>query len=143
MRLRDTARGVSRDENTELVRRAFGAVFRRPKPDFETMNALFSPDHVYVSPTTELEGGTWSGGVGFRDFLSSWGESMEDWVGELAGTTALDDRRVLVEGTLMTRGKGSGLELNSPRAWVVTVCDGKIARTEAYRSAESAREALN
>jgi ketosteroid isomerase-like protein len=134
---------VSRDQNIELVRRAFGAVFRRPKPDFETMNALFSPDHVYVSPTTELEGGTWSGGVGFRDFLSSWGESMEDWVGELLGTTALDDQRVLVEGTLMTRGKGSGLELKSPRAWVVTVCDGKIARTEAYRSPESALGALN
>jgi ketosteroid isomerase-like protein len=134
---------VSRDENTELVRRAFAAVFRRPKPDFETMNALFSADHVYVSPTTELEGGMWRGGAGFRDFLSSWGESMGEWAGELIRTAALDDQRVLVEGTLMTRGKASGLQLKTPRAWVVTVCDGRIARTEAYRSPESALEALN
>lgn len=107
------------------------------------MNSLFSPDHVYVSPTTELEGGTWSGGAGFRDFLSSWGESMGDWAGELVRTTALDEQRVLVEGTLMTRGKGSGLELRTPRTWVVTVRDGSIARTEAYRSRESALEGLD
>ena len=35
-------------ENLDLVVRAMEAVLRRPKPDFETVNALYHPDHVLV-----------------------------------------------------------------------------------------------
>ena len=111
----DTLHGMSVDPHVELVRRAFEAVFRQPRPDFDTVNALFSADHVYVSPTTELEGRTWHGGSGFRDFLSAWDETM-DWTGEVTSARALDELRVLVEGTLVTRGKGNGVEMAHRRA---------------------------
>ena len=35
-------------ENLDLALRAMRAACAQPKPDFETMNALFDPDHVLV-----------------------------------------------------------------------------------------------
>jgi hypothetical protein len=35
-------------ENLDLVVRATQAALKRPKPDFETVNALYHPDHVLV-----------------------------------------------------------------------------------------------
>jgi ketosteroid isomerase-like protein len=128
------------DENVNLVRRAFEAV---PAPDFETVNALFDRDHEFVSLTSELEGRTWRGASGFREFVDSWGESM-DWAVsqiDLLTVTALDADRVLIEGTATTRGRGSGLELSYPRAYLVTVRDRRVARTESYPTADEARAA--
>ena len=45
-------------ENVEIVRRAFEAICRKPKPDFETMNALYHPDHAFVPLVHRIEGGT-------------------------------------------------------------------------------------
>ena len=44
------------EENVELVRRAFEAGIRKPKPDFATVNALFDPDHELISFTSRVEG---------------------------------------------------------------------------------------
>lgn len=36
-------------ENLDLVVRAIQAAIKKPKPDFETVDALYDPDHVLVS----------------------------------------------------------------------------------------------
>ena len=47
-------------ENVEIVRRAFQAAFRKPKPDVDTLNALYHSDHEFVSLIQRIEGG-WPG----------------------------------------------------------------------------------
>ena len=43
-------------ENLELVVRATEASLERPKPDFETINTLYHPDHVLVPLTANALG---------------------------------------------------------------------------------------
>ena len=128
-------------ENVEVVRRAAEAVFRRPKPDFETINKLFHPEHEFVSVTSALEGRSWRGGFGFRDFLTSFGESME-WTGEVESATELDPERVLLVAVVTTRGKSSDVGLSDRRWVVMTVREGKVVRTETYPSRGDALEAV-
>ena len=36
------------EKNVKIVRAAIEATMRRPKPDWETVNALFHPDHEFL-----------------------------------------------------------------------------------------------
>ena len=56
--------------NAELARRAFGAANRQPKPDYEVVNALYHPDHEFVAQLTDVEGTTFRGAQGFREWLT-------------------------------------------------------------------------
>jgi hypothetical protein len=44
-------------ENVEIVQRACAAAWRRPKPDFDTLNALAHPDHEMFTVQSLVEGG--------------------------------------------------------------------------------------
>ena len=46
------------EENVEIVRAAIEATMRRPKPDWETVNALFHPDHEFLPRDVGLVGGS-------------------------------------------------------------------------------------
>ena len=48
---------ITADEATgaSIVRRALEAAFRRPKPDFATINDLFHPDHEFTSRIDALD----------------------------------------------------------------------------------------
>jgi hypothetical protein len=43
------------EENVEIARAAIEATLRRPKPDYEAMNALIHPDHEFLAA---LRGGS-------------------------------------------------------------------------------------
>jgi ketosteroid isomerase-like protein len=125
-------------ENVEIVQRAIGAAIRRPKPDFVTMNALFHPEHEYVSRIElALEGGSARGGQGYRDWLTTAAETMA-WESTLEEVREIDEDRVLAIMPTSVRGKQSGAETEQRLAGVVTVRDGKVVRTEIYRSPEEA-----
>jgi ketosteroid isomerase-like protein len=131
---------VSR-QNVELVRRAVVAVIRRPKPDFDTVNALYHPDHEYVSRLETLEGGSRRGASGYRDWLLNAEETFE-WESRLERVTEIDDERVLAITPTRIRGKQSGVRLDEERiGCLVTVREGRIVRTELYPSPEEALEA--
>ena len=65
---------------------------------------------------------------------------MQRWEGSVVKVDAIDQDRVLMTTATRAASKeGVGLEQDS---WfVVTVRDGKLARTESYRSREKALEA--
>jgi hypothetical protein len=63
--------------NVEIVRRAVEAAFRRPKPDFATINELYHPDHQFISLLDVLEGGKRRGARGFRDWLLNIEDAVE------------------------------------------------------------------
>jgi ketosteroid isomerase-like protein len=128
------------EENVEIVRAAIEATMRRPKPDWETMNALFHPDHEFLPRDVGLVGGGVRGAQGYRDWLSNLSETME-WEVTLAEVTEIDHERVLAVTPTRFRGRQSGAETEQRIAAVVTVREGKVVRTELFQSPEQAGEA--
>jgi ketosteroid isomerase-like protein len=128
-------------ENLDLVKRAMAAVNARPRPDFETVNALFSPDHVFVP----VEGGKLGGeerlgGEGYRAWLEESGGTML-WEAKLEGAVDLGPDKVLTVQSMHFRGASSGIDLEE-RMWVIQwVSEGKITRTEAFLDPAEALEA--
>jgi ketosteroid isomerase-like protein len=131
---------VSRD-NVEIVRHAYAAAFRKPKPDFATVNALYHPDHELVTPLSRLEGTTYSGAAGFREWFRSRADDWDSVTFRLHEAVEIDDSRVLLAATFQGRGKRAGVPIEQLQGFVVTVRDGKVVRTEAYSTVDEARAA--
>ena len=128
-------------ENVETVRRAFQAAFRKPKPDFDTMNALYRSDHQFVSLIQRIEGGVAEGGRGYRDWLAENDASWEWWDVKLDQVRSIDGDQVLVDSTFSGLSKRGHVPVEQSSTALVTLRDGKIARTALYSSAEQALEA--
>jgi ketosteroid isomerase-like protein len=126
--------------NVEIVRRAMEAAYRRPKPDFETVNALFHPDHEFVSILVGLDGRALRGATGFREFLTTLAETWESYDWTFEEVSEIDEDRVLVVSTGRYRTRRGSVPMRAQFARVVTVRDGLLVRTEVYSSPE---EALN
>jgi ketosteroid isomerase-like protein len=128
-------------ENVEIVRRAIEAVLRTPKPDFDTINSLYDPDHELVSLVEQFEGGVAEGATGYRDWLADIDETWERWETKLEGVRSLDRDRVLVECSFTGISKLGGVPVEGATTTVVTVREGKIIRSEVFASREDALEA--
>ena len=128
-------------ENLDLVLRAIRAVLARPKPDFETINALVHPDHVLVPfDASTLGGAEAQGARGYKAWLEQTAEVLE-WEAELKGAVDVGPHKVLVVTLNRNRGASSGAETED-RVWhVVTVTNGKLTRTESYLDPAKALEA--
>jgi ketosteroid isomerase-like protein len=120
-------------ENVEIAQRACEASWRRPKPDFATLNALAHPDHEMFTVQSLVEGGSYRGAQGFREWLTSWSEMFgEDWESRVEQAEAVDDELVLVTGRINVQGLGGGVPVEQ-RFWVVMrVREGKVARSAVY-----------
>lgn len=127
--------------NVEIVRRAYEAVIRKPRPDFATINDLYHPDHELISLISLLEGGSHRGARGYRDLRLNTLDAVE-WDSTVENVSEIDDNRVLVITPTRVRGKSSGVALKEER-WgsTVTVRQRKITRTEIYSSPEQALRA--
>ena len=128
-------------ENLELVARAMEAVHQRPRPDFETINALYHPDHVFVPLAANTFGEAEAKGAeGFRVWLEQTEDAIK-WEGEVRGAVDVGPHKVLVVTQTRFRGATSGIE-SVNRLWsVVTVTGGKISRTDVYLDPMKALEA--
>ena len=129
-------------ENVETARRVCDAAWRRPKPDYKTLNAHVHPDSEMFTVQSLVEGGGYVGAAGFREWLKSWsemfGEDWECWVEDVEG---LDENRVLVTGQAKVRGAGGGVPVEQ-RFWVLTTFRGeKVSRSEIHMDKDQAIEA--
>ena len=124
-------------ENVEIVRRAIEAVLRQPKPDWDMIRVLYHPDHELVSMVEQLEGGVAEGGRGYRDWRASIDETWERWEGKLERVRSIDRDRVLVDCTFTGISKLGGVPVEEATTTIVTVREGKIARS---RSSSPARK---
>jgi ketosteroid isomerase-like protein len=121
-------------ENAEIARRACVAAWRRPKPDFDALNALAHPDHEMFTIQSLVEGGSgYRGAEGFRRWLTSWNDMFgEDWEASVEEAEPVDDERVFVTGWMNARGSGGGVPVEQ-RFWLLmNVRDGKVSRSEVY-----------
>jgi ketosteroid isomerase-like protein len=128
-------------ENVEIVREALEAAFRRPKPDFAKINALYDPAHELISRRDALEGGSHRGAHGYRDWLLDTEDTLP-WESKLEEVTEIDDDRVLALTPTRNTGTSSGVVVNQRLAMVVTVGDRRIVRTEVFGSREEALKAV-
>jgi ketosteroid isomerase-like protein len=128
-------------ENVEVVREGLEAAFRRPKPDFAKMNALFDPAHELVSRRDVLEGGSQRGARAYRAWLQDTEDTLP-WESRLEEVTDIDGDRVLAVTPTRNTGTSSGVVVNQRLAMVVTVGGGRIVRTEVFSSREEALKAV-
>ena len=128
-------------ENLDLVVRATQAAIKQPKPDFETVNALYHPDHVLVPLAANTLGeGEAKGAAGYKTWLQQT-EDVVSWEGELKGAVDVGPDKVLVVTQTRFKGASSGVETEE-RMWsVVTVTEGKITRTDVYNDPIQALQA--
>jgi ketosteroid isomerase-like protein len=132
---------VTDSANVELVRRATEAVNRRPKPDFDVVNALYDPNHVLVAQLSSVEGEAFHGARGFREWLTNMSQAWESWESQIRQVTEIDNDRVLVVATMSLRSRQGGVPIEEDPATIVTVRDGKIVRSDAYPSVRHALQA--
>ena len=102
----------------------------------------------YVDPEGELhsaiiggaEGKVFRGHDGFRRWYAESMESFEELRTELTEYRDLGDR-IVAFGHIHARGRGSGLEVDSPTGWLFTVQRGKVVKAEGFLNRAKALEA--
>ena len=129
-------------ENVEIVRRVYEAVARR---DSATVLALYD-EEVEIDgsrlPEARLVGpGVGRGHEGLRRFTRDWAEAWESAPDECQELIDAGDRVISV---VARRGFGrtSGIRVDTERAGVWTIRDGKVVRTVWFPSKAEALEAV-
>jgi len=86
--------------------------------------------------------GTYRGHEGTREFIRDNEENFELFEPIYPDVEELPDGRVLAVGTIRIRGRGSGVETESPTAVVVEFRDGLMYRFKDYGDGDAARAAV-
>jgi uncharacterized protein len=125
--------------DVELVRRALEAF---NEGDTERVLELMDPEVELVTVRAVLEGISYRGHEGFRQFVADMADDWEDYHPSSERCRDLGDGRVLVVGRFHARGKASGMDVETPGAWVTEVRDGKIVHVRFYADEAAALDAL-
>jgi ketosteroid isomerase-like protein len=117
----------------ELERHARRAFARWNAGDFSLDPDWVDPDVEIVSAATPLnEGGAYRGHEGFLRWVADISESFDEWRLELAEFEPFAPGRVLGVGAVHFRGRGSGVIVDLPCAWLFDHRDGVLVRLEAF-----------
>ena len=95
-------------------------------------------DDVEVIPLRSATEGAFRGRDGVRAFLADNRESFDRFEAHYEEIRELEDGRVLAIGTVLVRGKESGIETEVPSAVIATFRDGLLLRFRDYREREQA-----
>jgi uncharacterized protein len=130
--------GAMSEENVEIVRKAAGAVNRR---DTEAMLPYADPEvEVQSAIIGGAEGNTYRGHDGVRRWIAESDDTFEELQIEVEEWRDLGED-VLVIGRLWARGRESGVEIDSPIAWLMTLRGGKVVRARGYLHVQEALQA--
>jgi ketosteroid isomerase-like protein len=123
--------------NVEKVKHGFAAL---ASGDLEEMLTVVHPEIELLPLSGKLvDRRSYHGHDGVRE----WDRGRDDtWdLDFIPGEFEDLGDRVLVHGEVRTRGKGSGLELDTAVSWLFEFREGKIARLEAFLDRAEARAA--
>jgi ketosteroid isomerase-like protein len=131
-------------ENVEMLRRVY-PVFSLQAATEGKLDALFDeiadaeiefrPPPIYPDQDSSFRG------LGeFKEFLQGLGEVWDDWR-FVPEEFIVGDDDVAVLGYLHARGKGSGVEVDTPAAHVWSFRSGKAVRMQVFLDKEEALEA--
>jgi ketosteroid isomerase-like protein len=124
-------------ENVEIVRRFDQAASRG---DVEAFLLDMHPDIEFFPRRASMQG-CYYGHQGIRQFFAENAENYEFFAVENEEFRDLGDR-LLAFGTARVRGKGSGVEVETRTALVLTFREGKIIRFEDFGARSRALEAV-
>jgi ketosteroid isomerase-like protein len=127
-------------ETVDRARRVMEALSRG---DLETMVSFADPGVEWHSFFANLgeEGGVYRGHDGTREYVSDLRDAWEIVRADIDDAIAVGDVALLV-GRIHYRGKGSGIETESPAGWMLRFHDGRLIRFRAFREPEKALEAV-
>jgi ketosteroid isomerase-like protein len=130
-------------ENVETARRAFEAFNRAFAEGTDDLYALLDPDVEWIPINALLEGTTYRGHQGVRQWIE---DVKRDWaVFEAKPEDFLDlgDDGVLALGSWRARGRGGDVLLDFPQAaWLGRVREGRIVRMQSFTERKEALEAV-
>jgi ketosteroid isomerase-like protein len=125
-------------ENVEIVRQSLEAY---ASGEVEEMLAHVDAEaELHSAIIGGAEAKVFRGHDGFRRWFAETRESFEELSTELTEYRDLGDR-IVAFGHIHARGRGSGLEIDSPTGWVFTVRRGKVVRAEGFLSRSETLEA--
>ena len=126
-------------ENVELAREVLDMLGTR---DGSRLVALADPDVEWHSFFAVGEGeGTYRGYEGTRRYMSDLDEAFEIARADVDAALGVGDVVVLV-GRIHYRGKGSGVESETPVGWMLRFRNQKVLCFRAFRDPEQTLETL-
>lgn len=125
-------------ENVERAKEVLDALGER---DAERLIALSDPNVEWRSFfAIGQEGGVYRGHDGTRQYMNDLDDAWEIGRALVDDALGVGDVTVLV-GYLHYRGKGSGVESETPAGWMLRFRQGKLVHFRAFREPERALEA--
>jgi ketosteroid isomerase-like protein len=120
---------MSRD-NVEIVRNALDALNRGDAASL--FDSVLDPEIEFVTSGSEVGQAGYFGFEGVRELQSLLEEAFSEIRIEADELRPSGDA-VVVLGHLVVKGRASGAEGRSARAWVFTLRDGKITRQQTFQ----------
>jgi ketosteroid isomerase-like protein len=124
-------------ENVEIVLRGVAAL---NQGDPEAFNALCDAEFEMRLVGAVGEPVSYVGADGVFEFFHDMSESWSDWGFEVDGARDLDEQ-VLITGRQTGRGRVSGVEVDSPRACLLSVRDGAVTELRLFAEPAEALKA--
>jgi ketosteroid isomerase-like protein len=129
-------------EIVEIARRAFEAFNRTFAEGTDDLYALLDPDVEFIPIMALLEGITYKGHEGVRQWIEDVRQDWADFEPRPEHFLDLGDDRVLVLGSWRARGRGGDVLLDIPQAaWLTQYRKGKLVRLQTFTEREKALEA--
>jgi ketosteroid isomerase-like protein len=91
-----------------------------------------SPDVEVQSAVGDFGGTTYRGQEGVAAWVADMTEAFDEWSLELDEIEEFTPGRVLGVGTVHLRGRGSGVSVDQPCAWIFDHDDGIVTRFEPF-----------
>lgn len=119
------------------------ATFRLLDSDnYERALELIADDFEMATPAAiASEPSVYRGPEGVRRWWESFLEAMEYVRLEILETHPVDDKRLILEFEIQTRGRSSGIETSQRAVGLASARDGELTRLEFFSDLEPARAA--
>ena len=128
------------DANIEVVKGAFDALRRE---DWVALASTIADDcEVHDFDIPDAAGEVYRGPDGMLDWLAEFDRAWTSWRVTGEELRSAPDGRVIALFRMVTRGRGSGIEMSRDDAIVYILSDGKISRIEYYNDQEAALQAV-
>jgi ketosteroid isomerase-like protein len=129
-------------QNVEIARRIFEAFNRTFTEGTDDLYALLDPDVEWIPVMAILEGRSYHGHGGVREWIEDMKRDWEAFEPRPEDFRDLGDDRVLVLGSWRARGRGGDVPLDFPRAaWLGQYREGKLVRMQTFTERKDALEA--
>jgi ketosteroid isomerase-like protein len=126
-------------ENLEIAHAAVAAVAQM---DPARLVEITDPDVEWHSFLAQIgEGGVYRGHDGMRQYATDLREAWDTFQATVVDSLAVGEV-VLLVSQLRYRGKGSGVDAESPAGHLIKVRNGKIVLMRSFRDPEKALEAM-